>query len=171
MDRTIRLWSLPDGAPLKTLTGHSDWVYSVAISPDGRLLASGSQDKSVHLWSLPDGALLKTLVGHSRSVSSVAISPDGRVLASGSDDKTIKLWSLPNGKPLPTCLMDIDASTPEAKGIQYTRGGASYTQSCGSPIPSGAVCTCNCIPGNPCASVGHTRAPGSGGGLHYWFPN
>ena len=123
---TINLWSLPDGSLLKTLRGHSGWVDSVAIRPDGRLLVSGSDDGTVKLWSLPDGALLKTLNGHSDQVWSVAISPDGRLLASGSSGRTIMLWSLPDGQPLPTCLMDVNASTTAAKPIQYTCGGGGH---------------------------------------------
>ncbi|CAG8910142.1 unnamed protein product, partial [Penicillium egyptiacum] len=68
------------------------WVRSVAFSPDGRLLASGSDDETVRLWDPATGALQQTLEGHSDSVLSVAFSPDGRLLASGSDDETVRLW-------------------------------------------------------------------------------
>jgi len=103
-DKTIKLWSLPDGALLKTLSGHTDYVYAVAITPDGRLLVSGSgsKDGTIKLWSLPDGALLKTLEGITYDISAVVISPDGSLLASGSGDGTIKLWSLPDGALLNT---------------------------------------------------------------------
>jgi WD40 repeat protein len=100
-DGRIKIWSLPDGALLKTL--QADYAYgNVTISPDGRLLASSSLDKTVKIWSFPDGALLKTLPGHTDYVRSVAISPNGQILVSGSDDKTIKIWSLPDGALLKT---------------------------------------------------------------------
>ncbi|MFM8004552.1 MAG: WD40 repeat domain-containing protein, partial [Dolichospermum sp.] len=79
------------GNLLQTLTGHSNRIRSVAYSPDGQTLASGSVDDTIKLWDVKTGNLLQTLSDHSSSVCSVAYSPDGQTQASGSDDKTIKL--------------------------------------------------------------------------------
>ena len=106
-DLTVKLWSLPDGALLKTLTGHTGSVSAVAISPAGTMLASASdKDATVRLWSLPDGVFLKTLTSdHSTGVTSVAISPDGTLLASANAfTSTVDLWSLPDGVLLRTLM-------------------------------------------------------------------
>jgi WD40 repeat protein/tRNA A-37 threonylcarbamoyl transferase component Bud32 len=115
--------SIPRGALLqKTLTGHSREVSSVAISPDGKTLASGSWDKTIKLWNLATGEEIRTLTGHSSSVYSVAISPDGKTLASGSGDKTIKLWNLETGEQIRTLtghsnLVDSVAISPDGKTL------------------------------------------------------
>jgi len=61
----------------RTLEGHKDLVTSVAISPDGNYIVSGSDDTTVKVWKLGTGRLVRTLKGHEGSVTSVAVSPDG----------------------------------------------------------------------------------------------
>jgi WD40 repeat protein len=73
---------------------HREYVYSVAFSPDGKYLASGSADKTIKLWSVESQKEVTTLQGHSSSVLSLEFSPDGKYLASGSSDNTVKLWSV-----------------------------------------------------------------------------
>jgi WD40 repeat protein len=72
--------------------GHSDNVYSVAFSPDGGRIVSGSGDNTVKLWDAASGALLRTFEGHSPVVWKVAFSPDGSRIVSGDPDDTLKLW-------------------------------------------------------------------------------
>lgn len=71
----------------------SIWIYSVAISPDGNLLASGTW-KKIKIWNLATGKSLGTILGHLNAVDSLAIDPSGQTLISGSSDQTIKIWSL-----------------------------------------------------------------------------
>ena len=81
-----------------TLEGHTDNVWSVAFSPNGKMLASVSWDQTVRLWNVDTKQLLHTLTGHTSNVLSVAFSPDGQTLASASWDGTIRLWNPNTGK-------------------------------------------------------------------------
>jgi WD40 repeat protein len=74
---------------------HEDRVFSVAFSPDGRMLATGSR-----LWEMASGKEIATLHGHEGPVQSVAFSPDGRMFATGSFDSTVRLWELASGKEI-----------------------------------------------------------------------
>jgi len=73
--------------------GHRGDVNSVAFSPDGKLLASGSDDTSAKLWDVNAGHEIATL-GHSGKVLAVAFSPDGKTLATGGSDHIVKLWDI-----------------------------------------------------------------------------
>ncbi len=96
----IHIWSpltKVDG-PIRTLTGHSDLILSLALSPDKMLLASGSRDNDVRLWNYnSESSAFMTLSGHWKMVSSLCFISN-RILASGSDDKTIKIWNVISGK-------------------------------------------------------------------------
>ncbi|WP_250122533.1 serine/threonine-protein kinase [Chroococcidiopsis sp. CCMEE 29] len=79
---------------IPTLTGHSGEVNTIAFSPDGQNIASGSDDRTIKIWQLNSRKELRTLKGHADWVYAVAISPDGKTLVSGSKDNTIKVWNL-----------------------------------------------------------------------------
>ena len=80
------------GSQTATLSGHTDYVRSLAFSPDGTSLASGSDDKTIKLWDVQTGGVSKTFHGHTGWVHSISISADATMIASGSNDKTIRLW-------------------------------------------------------------------------------
>ncbi|MEW6102996.1 MAG: WD40 repeat domain-containing protein, partial [bacterium] len=86
------------GRLIQRLEGHTGRVFSVAISPDGAMLASGSDDEIICLWETKTDRLIQRLEGHTNWVRSVAFSPDGNILASGSDDRTICLWETKTGR-------------------------------------------------------------------------
>ena len=116
-DKTVRLWDANTGSPIRTLTGHTNWVYSVSFSPDGNTLASGSWDTTVRLWNANTGSPIRTLTGHTSGVTSVSFSPDGNTLASGSWDATVLLWEL---APAPVASEKIaaDVNTDGVVNIQ-----------------------------------------------------
>ncbi|MHC4067512.1 MAG: WD40 repeat domain-containing protein, partial [Planctomycetota bacterium] len=102
-DFTARLFRVSDGARLRDFTGHTSYIRSLDISPNGELLATGGNDTDIKLWRILDGALLHTLTGHTFLVRSVAFSNDGAVLMSGSDshnDPTLRFWNVNDGTPL-----------------------------------------------------------------------
>lgn len=85
-----------------TLEGHSATVISVCISPDGRMILSGSEDKTIRLWDSRTGMPIKMLKGHTAGVLSLCISPDGSTVASGSAkaDSTVRLWNPQTGEEI-----------------------------------------------------------------------
>ncbi|MEH2059583.1 MAG: serine/threonine-protein kinase [Nostoc sp.] len=121
-DRTIRLWQIPalessqkelQNRPsyslLSTLSGHAWAVLTVAFSPDGQILATGSDDNTIKLWEVNTGQLICTLVGHSWSVVAVAFSADGETLLSASCDKTVKLWRISTAEEIVTLSGHVDS--------------------------------------------------------------
>ncbi len=114
-DKTIKIWAIaPSFAKpflIRTLTAHSASVYSVALSGNAQILASGGVDCTIQLWNLGNiehtstgASLMRTLTGHTFPIYSLAFSPDGKLLASGSGDYTIKIWQVDTGKLLLTLL-------------------------------------------------------------------
>ena len=121
-DRTIRLWQIPAlesshkefqnrscYSLLGTLSDHAWAVLTVAFSPDGKILATGSDDNTIKLWEVNTGQLICTLVGHSWSVVAVAFTADGETLLSASCDKTVKLWRVSTAEEIVTLSGHVDS--------------------------------------------------------------
>src|SRR5262245_29589585 len=87
---------------LKTLRGHLEAVYSVAFSPDGHRIVTGSVDHTAKVWEAASGRALLTLKGHNAGIRSVAFSPDGRLIVTGSEDQSARIWEAASGTNLLT---------------------------------------------------------------------
>ncbi len=94
----IWIYDAHSGKELDLLTGHTDWVRSVAFNPNGNILASGSSDGTIHLWDARTSTHLRTMTGHTSRITSVVFSADSKMLASGSKDNTIHLWDTQSGE-------------------------------------------------------------------------
>jgi WD40 repeat protein len=146
-DKTARLWNWQEneenGKPNRqkkprpvVFRGHKDVVNSVAFSPDGNYILTGSWDKTARLWALK-GNKLQDFIGHEKSITSAVFSPDGQSILTGSWDKTIRRWDLngikfqvlpahqssiifaaysPNGKYILTGLKDGTAHLSDLQG-------------------------------------------------------
>jgi WD40 repeat protein len=77
---------------VRRFTGHESTVWSVAVTPDGKFVVSGSDDKTVRLWDLATGKEVRRFTGHEAPVYRVAVTPDGQYVVSGSGDKTVRVW-------------------------------------------------------------------------------
>ncbi len=153
----ITLWALAEGRLLATLEEQGERGYRreqarIVFAPNGRWLLSLAAGGSIRLWSLPDGRLLATLEAPGSDAKAMTITPDSKTLATGDYSGVVTLWDLE--KPgFRTFLFDVAVNSSEVKGITYnvydkvTGQTITYTLPCGSPIPPGAVCTCNCVPG------------------------
>jgi WD40 repeat protein/serine/threonine protein kinase len=99
---TLQIWNATTGASIQTIKAHDEPIKGVAVSIDGRHLASASDDSTVKLWNATTGAYVRTLKGHTDGVISVAFSPDSGRIASGGADRKVKIWDSASGEPLHT---------------------------------------------------------------------
>ena len=105
---------------IKTLTGHSSSINSIAYATDGAFIVSGSSDRTVKIWSVESGECVTTFNGHSLSVSSVSFSPDGASIVSGSHDNTVKVWSVESGE----CVRTLEGHSFWVISVSFSPDGA-----------------------------------------------
>jgi len=134
------------------LEGHDAAVKSVSFSPDGKTLATGSDDTTIKLWNVETGKEIRALKGHDAAVNSVSFSPDGKTVATGSADRTIKLWNVETGEVIRT---PHDDGFLEIGSTSLSRG---FSESHGSPKLVGHDAAVNSVSFSP---DGKTLATGS----------
>jgi hypothetical protein len=129
-DGVVRLWDVAAGKkvldiparpplPPNTPPGPPNVVWSLAFSPDGKLLAVGGTDGPIHLINPADGKIVRSLPGHGSAVTSLAFHPGGAVLASSSKDRTVRLWNVANGQ----ALKQLDGHVAWVQGVVFLAQG------------------------------------------------
>ncbi len=118
--------ALPPGALARfgtTRLRHAGLVHAVALSPDGKTLASAGDDRLIRLWDPTGGKALGTLEGHAAAVRCLAFSPDGKTLASGGADKLICLWDVSAAGRAGTKPMQLPGHTDMVMSLAYSPDG------------------------------------------------
>jgi WD40 repeat protein len=123
------LWRAASGELIRTVEGHADALYAIALSPDNRVLATGSYDQKIKLWDVATGELRHTLSAHNAAIYGLAFRPDGKILASASGDRTIKLWQTDTGKRVETLgqpLQEVHALAWSPDGRRLAAAGLDH---------------------------------------------
>lgn len=174
------IWGRDGVFPKSTFKTGKGKVHAVRVTDDGQKVISVDASKSCRVFSTSDGKELSRfeLTGVP-TIRFAEITPDGKHVIVAYNG-FISMFSV-DGKKHEKCLMDLSVSSSTTKGIKYQGKNSyghtvTYTLPCGSPIPAGAVCTCNCVPG----SIRTTRRTYSTGRtyrtyrtytIRYWYPN
>ncbi|OAA68647.1 WD repeat protein [Niveomyces insectorum RCEF 264] len=104
------------------LLGHHNYVYCLAFSPKGNILASGSYDEAVFLWDVRAGRLMRSLPAHSDPVSGIDFCCDGTLVVSCSTDGLIRIWDTGTGQCLRTLLL-LDEDNPAVTNVCFSPNG------------------------------------------------
>jgi WD40 repeat protein len=114
-----KLWDADKGLEIRSLKGHTDRITSVAFSPDGKRLLTGSYDQTAKVWDAETGQEIRSLTGHTAYLSSVAFSPDGRCIVTGSWDGTAKVWDTNMGKE----ILSFKGHTGGVRSVAFSPDG------------------------------------------------
>ncbi|KAG5459012.1 MAG: quinon protein alcohol dehydrogenase-like superfamily [Olpidium bornovanus] len=135
-DRTVKMWDTSGIASVRpgekfqpksvyTHKAHDKDINAIAVAPNDKIFATGSQDKTAKIWTVADCKLLGTCTGHKRGVWSLQFSPVDQCLATASGDKTVKLWSVADF----TCLKTFEGHTNTVLKVHFLTSGMQLVSS------------------------------------------
>eukprot|EP00300_Choanocystis_sp_HF-7_P026964 c3165_g1_i1.p1 GENE.c3165_g1_i1~~c3165_g1_i1.p1 ORF type:complete len:300 (-),score=-4.87 c3165_g1_i1:77-868(-) len=104
------------------MIGHTKRIFSVTLSLDGSLIATGSEDRDIKIWNFNTGNCENTLLGHTSQIVATAFSPDGSHLISGSMDNTVKVWNVANG----TCEQTLPRHSGIVTTVAFSPDGKTF---------------------------------------------
>ncbi|MGG6270276.1 NB-ARC domain-containing protein [Leptolyngbya sp. AN03gr2] len=123
--RSVCLWDVQTGQCVRSLQGYASRIFSIAFSPDGTRLISGSEDQLIRIWNVETGQLLHCLKGHTDEVRSITVHPSGQWFASAGCDRTIRLWDIVSGQ----CLGKTEAQDATLHSIAFSPNGEQLISS------------------------------------------
>ncbi|KAG2070646.1 WD40 repeat-like protein [Suillus decipiens] len=126
-ESAVKIWDEKTGELVATLKGHTNWVWCLAWTADGKTLISGSVDCSIRTWNTQTWKEIAVLDGHTDAVYAIAISPNGRILASASWDNKARLWNLDNGQPISSPLHHTNFPT---RCVSFSSDGKLLATGC-----------------------------------------
>lgn len=119
-DKLVKVFDVSSGRCVKTLKGHTNYVFCCCFNPSGTLIASGSFDETIRIWCARNGNTIFSIPGHEDPVSSVCFNRDGAYLASGSYDGIVRIWDSTTG----TCVKTlIDEEHPPITHVKFSPNG------------------------------------------------
>eukprot|EP00877_Chromochloris_zofingiensis_P008010 jgi/Chrzof1/3462/Cz12g26140.t1 len=110
-DQTVKIWDVEKGTCLRTMTGHSHYVFCCQFNPVGHVLATGSFDETIRFWDVRSGRCLREIPAHSDPITALDFNPDATLLVSSSFDGLMRIWDTHSGHCLRTLASDAQ-STP-----------------------------------------------------------
>jgi WD40 repeat protein len=175
-DNFVHLWDLAAGEEIESWNAPGSIVSLTAFSPDGRWLAVSGEWNEIVVIDLTTLRQEYMLSAPGNEIRALSFSPDSQLLAAGTDIGSIVFWNTDSFEQIndapDDCLFDPDAAPAgdEFNTVRVTAADGitrTYTLPCGSPIPAGAICTCDCVPGTfagELPTIGGSRPSGSSGG-------
>jgi WD40 repeat protein len=124
-DKTVALWDPVHRRRVAALSGHDTWLRAMAVSPDGKLFATGGDDKRLVLWDTATGKPIATVGEHANAIREIVFSPDSRAMATASNDGTVRLWDVVQRAPIATLIghtgpVSTVAMSPDGKTLAST---------------------------------------------------
>ncbi|KIK33461.1 hypothetical protein CY34DRAFT_813577 [Suillus luteus UH-Slu-Lm8-n1] len=126
IEASVKIWNAKTGKLIATLKGHTNAVYCLAWTKNGKTLISGSHDFSIRTWNTTNWKQTAVLDEHTSHVYALAISPNDRILASASGDKTARLWNLENGQPIRSLIQHPQL----VSCVSFSAGGKRLATGC-----------------------------------------